>query len=260
MQQPLCVHLLPSLIEPDALVGGTAVIIDILRASSTMMTALRNGAAKVVPCGTPDEAFQIRQSSEPGTVLLGGERGGVRIEGFDLGNSPAEYGSSVVSGRTVAFTTTNGTRALLKASAAAEILIGSFLNRQALAERLHKEARPTHLICAGTDGAITAEDVLFAGAIVDLLQRSATNGNSSVSWILNDSANIAVAFWRHSVIEALAGSGSAELAAGIVKVLNETRGGLNLRGLGYDSDIALCSQVDVMTLIPRYVREQHCLV
>ena len=143
--QPLNVHFLPAMMNTANLAGGTVVIIDILRASSTIITALHNGAKRVIPCGTPEEARQIREQSHADDVLLGGERGGVLIEGFDCGNSPAEYAPGRVAGKTIAFTTTNGTQALLKSAAAETILIGAFVNRRAVAERLHDDQRPVHL-------------------------------------------------------------------------------------------------------------------
>jgi len=272
MPQILNVHLLPTLIEPDSLQNGTAVIIDILRASSTIIAALNNGASRVVPCGTPEQAAEVKQRSASGSVLLGGERGGVRIPGFDLGNSPAEYLPDVVSGRTVAFTTTNGTRALLTASSAMQILVGAFLNRRALVERLHRDDQPTHLICAGTDGVVTGEDVLFAGAIVDgLQQQSLLDSFKDHRWILNDSATIALGFWRQATSVNQSDDADASEAApaqilqcrlstSIQSVLAETRGGKNLRALGYDSDIRLCSELDTISVIPRYDRVEQSLV
>ncbi len=253
--QPLHVHLLPTLIEPGVLSGGTAVIIDVLRASSTIITALHNSAGRVVPCGTPEEAMRVRSDAAPGTVLLGGERGGVRINGFDLGNSPAEYGPETVGGRTVAFTTTNGTKALLAAASAQTILIGAFLNRRALAERLQQEHRPTHLICAGTDGVVTGEDVLFAGAVVsELLQTADGIGDSPPHWSLNDSAVIAMNHWTM----AMSDSRSSPVSQ-LELILRETRGGRNLTDLGYDSDIELCSRLDCIASVPEYDRGDHCL-
>lgn len=253
--QPLHVHLLPTLIEPGAISGGTAVIIDILRASSTIITSLHNGAERVIPCGTPDEAMRVRSQAVPGTVLLGGERGGVRIDGFDLGNSPAEYGPETVAGRTVAFTTTNGTKALLAAASAQTILIGAFLNRRAVVELLERQHRPTHLICAGTDGVITGEDVLFAGAVVsELLQLAERNSTALPFWSLNDCAVIAWNNWTMSLKDpATIPLSQLEL------LLRETRGGRNLRDLGYDSDIGLCSRLDCIGTVPEYDHDAHSL-
>ena len=253
--QPLHVHLLPTLIEPGALSGGTAVIIDILRASSTIITALHNGAERVVPCGTPEEAMRVRSEAAPGTVLLGGERGGVRIAGFDLGNSPSDYGPETVAGRTVAFTTTNGTKALLAAASARTILIGAFLNRRAVVERLEREHRPTHLICAGTDGVITGEDVLFAGAVVrELLQTADRMSDSQPHWSLDDSAVLALNHWTMATKD----SGMSPVLQ-LEVILRNTQGGRNLTDLGYDSDIELCSRLDCIATVPVFDRSGRFL-
>lgn len=265
MSPQLNVHLLPSLIEADALNEGTAVIIDILRASSTMITALQNGATRVIPCGTTEEAFQLRDQSPQDSILLGGERDGVKIQGFDFGNSPAEYSPSLVAGRTVVFTTTNGTKAILKASSATTILIGAFLNRATLADWLRQEHRNTHLICAGTDGIVTGEDVLFAGAVVDeLLGHSSPDSQDSVSasWTLNDSAVIAWSLWRQTVADIAkgdAGTATQVISKRLAQAMRNTQGGRNLVSLGYDSDISLCSQLDQFRIIPELDRVQNCL-
>lgn len=265
MSHQLHVHLLPSLIEADALNGGTAVIIDILRASSTMITALQNGATRVIPCGTTEEAFRLREQSPNESIILGGERGGVKIQGFDYGNSPAEYSTAAVAGRTVVFTTTNGTKAILKASPAATILIGAFLNRAVIADRLLQERRDTHLICAGTDGIVTGEDVLFAGAIVDeLIANDASESEVSRRWVLNDSAVMAWSLWRKKVADvAQGGTDPADQHGAVCEFLalamRDTQGGRNLVSLGYDSDIGLCSQLDQFRIIPKLDRQKNCL-
>ena len=251
--------------EADALNEGTAVIIDILRASSTMITALQNGATRVIPCGTTEEAFRLRDRSPQDSILLGGERGGVKIQGFDFGNSPAEYNTVAVAGRTVVFTTTNGTKAILKASTAATILIGAFLNRAAIADRLRQEHRNTHLVCAGTDGIVTGEDVLFAGAIVDeLIGHNVPESQNSVSasWTLNDSAVMAWSLWRKTVADIAQGDAKTPTqltSEQLAQAMRNTQGGRNLVSLGYDSDISLCSQLDQFRIIPELDRVQNCL-
>ena len=249
--QPLNVHFLPALMNTSNLAGGTVVIIDILRASSTIITALSNGAKRVIPCGTPDEARQIREQSHADDVLLGGERGGVLIEGFDCGNSPTEYAPGRVAGKTIAFTTTNGTQALLKSAAAETILIGAFVNRHAVVDQLHTDQRPVHLVCAGTDGQITGEDVLFAGAVVEALQQIGAQTQSNAErWVLNDCARIAQGFWRQNVGENLQSDSDGKLSAKIESAMRTTRGGRNLCDLGYDDDIRLCSAVDCINRVP----------
>src|SRR5262249_7524926 len=127
--------------------------------------ALAAGATSVVPCGEVDEARRLAAQARAQTVLLGGERGGLRIPGFDLGNSPGEYTREVAAGKTLVFTTTTGTLALIRAKEASRVLIGALVNLGAVVELLAEEAGPVHLVCAGTEGRVTLEDVLCAGAI-----------------------------------------------------------------------------------------------
>ncbi len=180
MPRQLFVSLLPSLLDASRLAGGSAVVIDVLRASTTVCAALHAGAARVVPFASVDDARRFadrlaqtsggREPSE--SPLLGGERHGVKIDGFDLGNSPLEYTKQKVSGRTVVFTTTNGTRALLAAGAADRIYMGAFANLNPLCDQLAKDPGNIHLICAGTDGQVTLEDAYAAGEIaLTLLQK-----------------------------------------------------------------------------------------
>ncbi|MFO0974871.1 MAG: 2-phosphosulfolactate phosphatase [Planctomycetaceae bacterium] len=222
---------------PDA--SSVAVIIDILRASTSMATALQNGCVGIRACATPGEAFDWKAQSSPGTVLLGGERGGVRIDGFDLGNSPAEYDEPTVRGKQIVFTTTNGTRALLRSVSAGTVLVGCFLNRSALLGRLRKHTGDIHLVCAGTDGIITGEDVLFAGAITELLLAETPTRK------INDSAEIARRCWRDV-------TGSDDEESAIEAYFRTTRGGLNLLELGFDQDLHRCSRVDTLSAVPTY--------
>jgi 2-phosphosulfolactate phosphatase len=172
------------------------VVFDVLRAMSTMVTALGNGAAAIAPAAEIAEALGIRQRQPE--VLLAGERDGVRIEGhltggigFDLGNSPREFTAARVGGRTVAMTTTNGTRALRACAPAAAVLLGSFLNLRATAEFIERQ-HPPHLllVCSGTLDQAAYEDVLGAGALCDLLWPQ--YGGGAVA----DSAHIARRLFR----------------------------------------------------------------
>jgi len=151
------------------------VVFDVLRATSTMVTALGNGAAAIVPVAEIAEALALRQRQPE--VLLAGERDGVRIEGhltggvsFDLGNSPREFTAARIGNKTIAMTTTNGTRALRACAPAAAVLLGSFLNLGATAECIAQQD-PPHLllVCSGTLDQAAYEDVLGAGALCDLL-------------------------------------------------------------------------------------------
>ena len=236
MPRPVHVHLAPALFNPAAVAGGTAVVIDVLRASTTVCHALHAGADRVVPCGTVDDAREVaaelRAAGEP--ALLAGERGCVRIEGFDLGNSPADFTPAAVGGKTVVLTTTNGTAALLRCGAAAESLIGCFANLTAVCEHLAAGDLPVHLVCAATNGHVTAEDVLFAGRVVN---RLAAAGFGTTDHHDGDPARLAAAF--------------AAANPDTPAVLADSRGGRNLADLGRGGDVAVCAAVDAAPVVPR---------
>ena len=162
---PVFVHLLPALIPPGSLRGGLAVVVDVLRATTTMIHALAAGADAILPCLEIDQARSLAASLPAGSALLAGERQGVRVEGFDLGNSPGDCTPANCSGRTLVMTTTNGTKAILAAMEADRVLIGAFVNRRATIEALKADGRPIHLVCSGTDGQVSLEDSLLAGSI-----------------------------------------------------------------------------------------------
>ena len=158
------VHLLPGLIPPGALKGSVAVVVDVLRATTVMVHALASGCAAVIPCGEIEEARRIAADLPAGSALLAGERHGLPIEGFDLGNSPGEFTPEVCRGKTLVMTTTNGTRAILASLDAERVLVAAFSNFGMTVQWLHAEDRDIHIVCAGTEGEISFEDALLAGA------------------------------------------------------------------------------------------------
>lgn len=146
------------------------MVIDVLRWSTVVVTALDNGAERVEAFATSEAALARAAELGRERVLLGGERQSVPLPGFDVGNSPREYSRERVHGRVVVTTTTNGTQALLAAGGADEVLVGAFVNLDALVERLSAvlgSGRGVTLLCAGQAGAETLEDTACAGAIVD---------------------------------------------------------------------------------------------
>lgn len=165
---------LPALAKRD-LRETACVVFDVLRATSTIVTALHNGAKAVIPVGEISEALAVRKTQSE--VLLGGERDGVRILAaqtggvdFDLGNSPREYTTEKVRGKTIVSTTTNGTRALRACAGAKIVLAASFLNLGATAKfLLAKKFENVLLVCAGTREEASQEDILAAGALIGLL-------------------------------------------------------------------------------------------
>jgi 2-phosphosulfolactate phosphatase len=240
MSRPILVHLLPTLLEPIDLHGGVAVVIDVLRATSTIVQALAAGATSVVPCGEIDEARSLAARAAPGTVVLGGERKGVTIPGFDLGNSPDDYTHKVVGGKQLIFTTTNGTRALLCAKEARRVLTGAISNLSAVVELLSEEQGPVHLICAGTDGRVTLEDVLCAGGIVRWLAISEREIDPS-----DDATQLAMNLF----------DSCGRDYDRLFETLRKSRGGRNLIECGLEADIVKCAEQDQFDIVPELDRE-----
>jgi len=152
----------PDLINLHDLVNKTVVVVDIFRASSTMVAALSNGVKTIIPVRDLDECKTYKKEG----WLIAGERDGKQAKGFDLGNSPIAYLNQAYAGKNLAMTTTNGTRAIsLARGQAAEVLIGSFLNLQATVDYLQNSTNDVLVLCAGWKGKFNIEDSLFAGAL-----------------------------------------------------------------------------------------------
>ena len=234
MQQPRTtrIHLLP---PADGLPAGsgTAVVVDVLRASTTITSALHNGAAGVVPCLSIEEA---RAAAVKHGAVLGGERGGVKVDGFDCGNSPTEYTPELVTDRTLAFTTTNGTKALHRSLKAGHIVIGSFVNLTAVVDFCVNSTADVDIVCAGTDGAISAEDVLFAGLLASKLLSS---GQFQPA---DDATRIAVDFSETNT----------DNPPRLLDAVRASQGGRNLIKLGFDADIQFAANVDRFSIVPIY--------
>lgn len=229
------VHLAPPLAPPGRLAGGVAVAVDVLRATTTIAHALAAGCVAIRPCAELDEARRAAGELPAGRVLLGGERGGLPVPGFDLGNSPREYTAARCKGMTLVLSTSNGTRAILRAAEAERVLVGAFVNFSAVCEQVLRDARPLHVVCAGDGGAPCLEDALFAGALVEVLCEE-----QDVR--LNDSARLAWdCFENHGRIL----QGALEVSAG----------GVQLRAIGAAADIPLAAEVDRFALVPELRRE-----
>jgi 2-phosphosulfolactate phosphatase len=224
------VYLLPELAPPERLRGGVAVVIDVLRATTSIVYALAAGCTAVRPCLEVDEARALADEMRAGQVLLAGERGGLPLPGFDLGNSPRRFIPRLCRGVTLVLTTTNGTRALLCCRPAARTLVAAFVNYSAVCEQLRHEMRPVHVVCAGTDGDVTLEDTLLAGALVDFLCDL-----GSVN--LNDGARLA---WDCFETHGRCLQGALELS----------HGGRNLRQIGFAEDIEAAARIDEFALVP----------
>jgi 2-phosphosulfolactate phosphatase len=229
------VYLVPACLSPTLLVDGVAVVIDVLRATTTMVYALAAGCTAIRPMGDVEEARRTANGLPAGKVLLAGERGGLKLPDFDLGNSPVEYVPGRCKDTTLILTTSNGTHALLRAAAAARVLVGAFVNYSAVCEQLLTTERPIHLVCAGDEGEPCLEDTLLAGALVETLC-------AHREVVLNDAARLA---WD-----------SFENNRTMLRMAMEaSSGGERLCALGYAADIDAAARVDVFNFVPELQRE-----
>lgn len=217
-------------VEGADLEGHTAVVIDVLRATSSIVAALESEAHAIFPVDSTDEAVKLANSLGRGDTLLAGERKGLKIEGFDLGNSPAEFGAEAVFGKRIVMTTTNGTRALVAASAAERVLVASFGNLSAVAHECAKAERLA-IVCAGKEERFALEDALCAGMLLGRLEE----------WLgdevaLDETARVALMLADAFGIDA--------------DFLADTASGRALIEIGHGGDLEWCARVDVSTLVP----------
>lgn len=245
----LHVHYLPHFVREHDLADATVVVIDQLRASSTVCHALAAGAQDVVPFLEVDAVLAAAGEYERDQVLLGGERGGERIDTFDLGNSPSEYTPDVVFGKRVLFTTTNGTRAINHARLASRVLMGAAANLTAMCEAVVSD-KVVHLLCAGTNGHVSRDDLLIAGAIAHQLSQGE-------QFRLNEGAQATRGEWQEllSAARASGRSSSEQLAI----ELRDTPGGKNLLAIDQDEDLVVCAQIDSKPVVPELDRDAGCL-
>jgi 2-phosphosulfolactate phosphatase len=201
------------------------VIIDILRATTTICVAFENGVNSMLPVGSPEEAKVLQAQG----MIAAAERNGETVAGFELGNSPQEYTKAIVGGRNIAFTTTNGTRAMRLCSHAANVFIGSFLNIDALAQRLIQDGRDTILFCAGWKDKVNLEDTLFAGALADRIKHVFEAGGDAVM-LARDLYDFA----------------SEDMTGYLQKASHVQR----FKTLHVESDLDVCMQMNITSKIP----------
>lgn len=152
----------PDLMHLYQVSDRTVVVVDILRATSCMTTAFAFGINSIIPVAKLEEGLALKSAD----TFTAGERDGKKVDGFDLGNSPFEYMHDYLRGKNIAFTTTNGTQAIVKSAGAREIVIGSFLNISRVLTYLRSSSNNVLVVCAGWKGKVNLEDTLYAGALV----------------------------------------------------------------------------------------------
>ena len=229
------VHYTPTGFVAGDLAGRGVVVIDVLRATSTIITALANGAKAVVPTASSEEAVKITANLEKNGFALAGERRFLKIPGFALGNSPLEMTPEAVGGRTVYLATTNGTPALIAAQGGGPVLVGAAINFSALTERARAECRDRDglvIVCAGHEKQFAMEDAYVAGRLVKAVKR----GNKGVE--LNDAASVAID---------LAGRYPAWLDA-----LSACESARHLEELDLEADVAFCAKANRFHIVPVY--------
>lgn len=224
------IELWPTLnyIDEEEIKGKTVVVIDVLRATSVITSALKNGAKEVAVAVEIEEAMKLKNDKS----LLGGERNGLKIEGFDLSNSPLEYKKEVVEGKRIIITTTNGTKAINKSKGASNIYIGSMLNGNAVAKKIANEGKDTIIICSGTHGKFSLDDFICAGKII-------YGVSTEIEIEMDDFAATSFMAYRDNKHDMLS----------YVKMAKHFR---YLDSIGYGEDIKYCFTEDITDIVPYY--------
>lgn len=213
--------------------GRVAVVIDVLRASSTIVGALASGADRVLTVATVEEAREQAAKLGGDRAVLGGERDAVKLPGFDLGNSPREYTPGVVDGKTVILTTTNGTQAVHAAKQAQAIIVAGLVNADAVVRWLIARDLDVTLICSGTEGRLSIDDLHCAGLLLSRLLEPGFIPE------LKDGVRLAIQWYT-------ANAGSA------LHVLQTCYHGQRLIERGFDADVAWCSAIDMFDTVPEW--------
>lgn len=224
-------YLVPSEAERADLDSRQVVVVDVLRTCSSIATALRNGASKVIPVESVEEATRLAETLDRKSRLLCGERDGKKVSGFDLGNSPREYVRTRVEGATLVFASTNASPLMTGLLAGHEQLLLGYVNLGAVADALRRDGRDVAVLCAARRGAFSLEDTACAGALIARLQEG------GASPVLNDAAEFAVAFDR-------------DYGRPPEEVLRRSDHGRYLIALGFEEDLPICAAIDSVPVVP----------
>ena len=227
------VHFNSNSIDDLFFAGKTTVVIDVLRATSTIITALNNGAKEVIPVATVEFAVKVSGGMFGGQTLLCGERNTKKIEGFALGNSPLEYKPELVDGKTIILYTTNGTKSIVKAKFSEDLYICSFLNIQKITKRLIKLKKDVEILCSGRNGTFSLEDTVCAGKLISEIAQHYEKIEFA------DSAKACIAL-------------SKTFGRSIEKMLKQTEHGKLLLDNGFEEDIKYCSKLNEINILPYF--------
>ncbi|WP_333542240.1 2-phosphosulfolactate phosphatase [Desulforamulus ruminis] len=249
----------------EHIVNKSVVMFDILRASSTISTALANGCQEVIPVVEVDEALAIASRLPEDTCILGGERSAVKLPGFHLGNSPLEYTPEVVAHKTVILTTTNGTKAIRRAAGGdGVVLIGSLLNYSAVAHKLFAAEQDILLACAGTRGKFSLEDTFAAGLVVaELVQLWYSRHNAAPEESCSPQAGPVPIYAEevpvlpeNGLLLEDAAVAALRLAEAYrhkpLRALYDALHGQKLAQMGLSIDLNFCAQLNLYDVVPVY--------
>lgn len=218
-------------VDDEDLRNKTVVMIDVLRASTTIVTALENGAAKIIPVEDMGAAGRLNHGPGAPQNLLAGEKDGRKMEGYDMGNSPLEYTPDKVTGKTIILNTTNGTKALKRAGLASRVYVGCFRNLSAVVNALRTAENGVVLLCAGWRGRLSMEDLLCAGNIIYELNGGETDTGA-----------------RDGI--RLAASLHAKYGSDIEGAVQTSDHARRLKGIVEGEDISFCCSVDATDVLP----------
>ncbi|MBN1350861.1 2-phosphosulfolactate phosphatase [candidate division KSB1 bacterium] len=226
------VYLTPEEFLPENLRDRMAITIDVLRASTTLTTALNNGCSQIIPVAEVETARALVRQQSKSTTLLCGERGGRRISGFHLGNSPREYTSEVVRNKTLIFTSTNGSRLLTRTKFAESSSIASFLNAEIVTQHLLNSKNEVAILCAGKEDKFSLEDTVCAGLFVAKLFEV-----QHEALVMNDAALAAMVLYNR-------------FGHDLHKLLRISSHGRYLRSIGLGDDLVICANLNSVNIFP----------
>jgi 2-phosphosulfolactate phosphatase len=227
------VFLTGSSVSAEDVKGRTVVVIDVLRTSTTIVAALNHGARSVVPVADLAAGGKIAAALDPASFIMGGEKGGMPIEGYHLGNSPFEYTDDAVSGKAVILHTTNGTPSILRVTEADAVVVGGFVNAQRVVDFVRAQNRNLTIVCAGWRNRVALEDTLCAGLLLHRLWEG--NGTGIVS----DTAHIALTQYRNDRDD-------------LAKPVRRCNHAQRLRAQGFEDDIDVCIAIDSIPVLPLF--------
>ena len=225
----------PDLIQHFNLEGKIVIVVDIFRATSCIVTGLAYGVKTIYPVATIDQCMAYQKKG----MIIAGERGGQKVDGFDIGNSPYEYMNDEFQGKDIAVTTTNGTQAIISSKGADQILIGAFLNLRAIADYILDQDKNIIIHCAGWKGMINIEDSLFAGALINEIKSSHQPSG--------DAAHMASDLYLYHQMDLIHASHNSSHAK-------------RLAAFGIEKDLDFCMEMSLYSIVPVYHDNQITLL